>query len=151
MTNHAAPWRGGEWSLRPRTIGVVGSVLGLVAFLSAIPPLAARSPVVPVVLGIFALSAGVWAVTRGQRRVGWGAVASGVIGLGLGVLATRSSTGNLHAVFAAGLIAQIFVFATPLTFGALGGMVSARLLSGILTPEMRAISPAAACDAGSGR
>ena len=126
MTNHAQPWRGGEWALRPKTIGIAGSFLGIVAFLSAIPPIDARSPVVPVVLGILALAAGLWAVTRGQRRVGWGAVASGVIGLGLGVLATRSGTGNLHAVFAAGLIAQIFVFATPLTFGALGGMTSER-------------------------
>jgi simple sugar transport system permease protein len=125
-TNHAQPWRGGQWSLTPRAIGITGGVLGIVAFLSAIPPIDARSPAVPVALGILALAAGLWAVTRGQRRVGWGAVASGVIGLGLGVLATRSSTGNLHAVFAAGLIAQIFVFATPLTFGALGGMVSER-------------------------
>jgi general nucleoside transport system permease protein len=125
-TNHAQPWGGGQWSLSPRTIGITGSVLGLIAFLSAIPPVDARSPAVPVVLGILALAGGLWAVTRGQRRIGWGAVASGVIGLGLGVLATRSSTGNLHAVFAAGLIAQIFVFATPLTFGALGGMVSER-------------------------
>jgi general nucleoside transport system permease protein len=126
VTNHAQPWGGGQWSLRPRTIAIVGSALGLIAFLSAIPPVDARSPAVPVVFGILAIAAGLWGVTRGQRRVGWGAVVSGVIGIGLGVLATRSSTGNLHAVFAAGLIAQIFVFATPLTFGALGGMVSER-------------------------
>jgi simple sugar transport system permease protein len=126
MTNHAQPWGGGQWSLRPKTIAVAGSVLGLLAFVSAIPPIVARSPVVPVVFGILAIAAGLWAVTRGVRRPGWGAIASGVIGLGLGVLATRSSTGNLHTVFAASLIAQVFVFATPLTFGALGGMVSER-------------------------
>jgi simple sugar transport system permease protein len=126
VTNHAQPWGGGQWSLRPRTIAIVGSVLGVAAFWSAIPPFDARSPVVPVVFGILALAAGLWAVTRGVRRAGWGAIASGVIGLALGVLATRSSTGNLQVVFASALIAQVFVFATPLTFGALGGMVSER-------------------------
>jgi general nucleoside transport system permease protein len=126
VTNHAQPWGGGQWSLRPRTIAIGGSVLGLVAFLVAIPPIDARSPVVPVLLGILAIAAGLWAVTRGLHRLGWGAIASGVIGIGLGVLATRSSTANLHVVFASDLIAQVFVFATPLTFGALGGMVSER-------------------------
>jgi general nucleoside transport system permease protein len=126
MTNHAQPWGGGQWSLGPKTIAVAGSVLGLVAFLSAIPPFDARSPFVPIVFGILALGAGIWALARGVRRLGWGAVASGVIGIVLGVLATRSSVGNLHVVFAADLIAQVFVFSTPLTFGALGGMVSER-------------------------
>jgi simple sugar transport system permease protein len=58
--------------------------------------------------------------------VGWGAVASGILGIALGVLATRSSSSNLDTVFTADLIAQVLVFATPLTFGALGGMVSER-------------------------
>ena len=115
-----------HWAFRPRTIAVYGSVLGLVAFWSAIPPFTARSPFVPIVIGIFAIAAGVWAVSRGARRVGWGAVASGILGIGLGVLATRSSSGNLDTVFTADLIAQVLVFATPLTFGALGGMVSER-------------------------
>jgi len=126
MSNHAGPWAGGQWSLRPKTIAVTGSVLGLIAFLSAIPPFDARSPIVPIVFGVFALAAGIWALTRGERRPGLGAIASGVLGIALGLLATRSSAGNLHVVFAADLIAQVFVFSTPLTFGALGGMVSER-------------------------
>jgi simple sugar transport system permease protein len=126
VSNHAQPWGGGQWSLRPKTIAVAGSVLGLIAFLSAIPPFDARSPLVPIVFGVFALAAGIWALTRGVRRPGLGAIASGVLGIALGLLATRSSTGNLHVVFAADLIAQVFVFSTPLTFGALGGMVSER-------------------------
>ena len=126
MTNHAQPLPETPWVLRPKAIAVAGSVLGLVAFWSALPPFTVRSPLVPVLIGVLAIAAGLWAVTRGTRRLGWGAIASGVIGLGLGLLATRSSSGNLHIVFAADLVAQVFVFATPLTFGALGGMVSER-------------------------
>jgi len=42
------------------------------------------------------------------------------------VLATRSSQGNLDQVFTASLIASMLVFATPLTFAAIGGMFSER-------------------------
>jgi simple sugar transport system permease protein len=115
-----------HWALRPKAVAVAGSVLGIAAFWSAIPPFTARSPVVPILIGVLAIAAGLWAVTRGTRRAGWGAIASGAIGLGLGYVSTRSSSSNLHVVFAADLIAQVLVFATPLTFGALGGMVSER-------------------------
>ena len=37
-----------------------------------------------------------------------------MIGIGLGILATRSSAGNLNTVFRADLIASTFVFSTPL-------------------------------------
>jgi len=126
VTNHAQPYGGPAWALRPKSIALVGSVLGLAAFWCAIPPFTARSPLVPIVIGVLAVAAGLWAVTRGARRLGWGAIAAGVLGLGLGLLATRSSSANLQIVFRADLIAQVLVFATPLTFGALGGMVSER-------------------------
>jgi len=126
MTNYAGRIGETHWVLRPRTIAVFGSALGLAAFWSAIPPFTVRSPVVPILIGILAIGAGLWAVSRGARRVGWGAVASGILGIALGVLATRSSSANLDTVFTAALIAQVLVFATPLTFGALGGMVSER-------------------------
>ncbi|MGH2973218.1 MAG: ABC transporter permease [Gaiellaceae bacterium] len=126
MTNHAQALQPTHWALRPKAIAVFGGVLGVAAFWSAIPPFTARSPLVPIVIGMLAIAAGLWAVTRGTRRLGWGAIASGVIGIALGVLATRSSSANLQVVFRADLIAQVLVFATPLTFGALGGMVSER-------------------------
>src|SRR5205085_11164014 len=50
----------------------------------------------------------------------------GLLGIGLGILATHSGTGNLDAVFDATLIAQTFGFATPLVFGAMAGMFSER-------------------------
>ncbi|MDE3026306.1 MAG: hypothetical protein KGI93_12135, partial [Acidobacteriota bacterium] len=126
MTNHAQPYGAPAWALHPKSIALVGSVLGLAAFWSAIPPFTARSPLVPIVIGVLAIAAGLWAVTRGTRRLGFGAIAAGVLGLGLGLLATRSSSANLQVVFRADLVAQVLVFATPLTFGAIGGMVSER-------------------------
>ena len=75
----------------PRAIGMLGIGLGMLAFWLALPPVHYRTALVPVVVGIFAVAAGIWAQSRGERRVGWGAVAAGVIGIAGGVLATHSS------------------------------------------------------------
>ncbi|HEY4346955.1 MAG TPA: hypothetical protein VGM80_05150, partial [Gaiellaceae bacterium] len=74
----------------PATTGWVGIFLGALAALLAIPPIEARTITWPIVVGIVAVVLGIWTITRGRRRVGWGAVAAGVIGIGLGILATRS-------------------------------------------------------------
>jgi simple sugar transport system permease protein len=110
----------------PRTWGIVGILLGVVACLVALPPITARSPVYPVLVGIAAALLGLAAALRGLRRVGWGAVAAGILGIALGVLATRSSEGNLSIVFTASLIASMFVFSTPLVFGSMAGIFSER-------------------------
>src|SRR5207247_7504444 len=112
--------------VRPKAVASYGFALGVLAFLLAIPPITERSPVWPAFLGILAAFAGVFAVSRGARRAGSGAIVVGVLGVALGVLATRSSTGNLDQVFTASLIASMLVFATPLTFAAIGGMFSER-------------------------
>jgi simple sugar transport system permease protein len=95
-----------------------------VAFILAIPPITARSPLWPVLLGIVAVMFGIVAVTRGAGRIGGGAIAAGIFGGGLSILAMQSSVGKLDQVFTASLIASMLVFATPLTFGALAGMFS---------------------------
>jgi len=110
----------------PRTSGAAGIVLGAFAAFLAIPPIEARTVTWPVIVGIVAAVLGIWTVTRGLRRLGWGAFAAGVVGIGLGILATRSSTGNLNAVFDASLVQQTFAFATPLVFGAMAGIFSER-------------------------
>jgi simple sugar transport system permease protein len=108
------------------TVGTVGIVIGVVACIVAIPPITARSPLWPILLGMVAVLFGIAAPSRGAGRVGWGAVAAGIIGGGLALLAMQSSVANLDQVFTASLIASMLVFATPLTYGALGGMFSER-------------------------
>jgi ABC-type uncharacterized transport system permease subunit len=110
----------------PRTTGYIAIFLAVFAAFLAIPPIEARTIAWTIAVGIVAVAFGIWTASRGRRRLGYGAAVAGLIGIGLGILATRSSTANLHAVFDAALVAQMFAFATPLVFGAMAGMFSER-------------------------
>ena len=111
----------------PRTIAWAGIFLGGLAFFLALPPVEARAPWVPLLVGLLAVACGVWAVARDVGRLGWGAVAVGLMGIGLGLLATRSSSSHLHSVVTWGsLIGSTLVWATPLAYAAVGGMVNER-------------------------
>jgi general nucleoside transport system permease protein len=113
--------------LSARNIAVFGIVVGVLGGYLALPPVAARSITLPLLLSIVAVAAGIWAVNRGATRAGWGAVAAGIFGVGLGLLALKSSESHLTSVFTWGtLLAATLRYATPLTFGALGGMISER-------------------------
>src|SRR5918911_2444266 len=130
MTAIAARFGGIRWS-DPKTVGIGGIVLGALAFWLALPPLASRTVLLPILLGILAIAAGIWTWSREQRRIGGGAVAAGVLGIAFGVLATRSSTAHLDTVVVwSALLAATLRYATPLTFAAIGGLYCER--SGVI-------------------
>jgi ABC-type uncharacterized transport system permease subunit len=111
----------------PKHVGVAGIVLGALAFWLALPPLAARTQAVPVLVGILAIAAGIWAWSRDERRLGGGALAAGLLGIALGLLATQSSSTHLDEVVAwSALGAATLRYATPLTFAAIGGLYCER-------------------------
>jgi len=124
----AARLDGAFWQLlrRPRTFGIAGILLGVFAAFLAVPPIMARTILWPILVGIVAAGFGLWTYTRGERRLGLGAVAAGVFGIALGILATFSGESNLNNVFNAGLVSGTFVFSTPLIFAGIGGMYSER-------------------------
>jgi ABC-type uncharacterized transport system permease subunit len=110
----------------PRTVGIVALLLGVFAAFLALPPIEARTIVWPILVGVVGAALGLWTAMRGLRRLGWGAFVLSLIGIALGILATRSGSGNLNSVFTASLIASMLVFSTPLVFAGIGGMYSER-------------------------
>jgi ABC-type uncharacterized transport system permease subunit len=125
----AAEVRDLVWDRLPTTrlVGILGIALGGIAFWLALPPLTTRTVALPVAVGIVGSACGIWSVTRGERRAGWGAVIAGVLGIAGGILAIQAAVPHLEVVITwSALFAAMLRFATPLTFAAIGGMFSER-------------------------
>ncbi len=115
-----------ERIMSAKALGVLGVLVGVFACVLTIPPIEARTIIWPILVGIVGVALGLWTAYRGLRRLGWGAVVIGLLGIGLGILATRSGSENLNIVFSASLIASMLVFSTPLVFAGIGGVFSER-------------------------
>jgi simple sugar transport system permease protein len=113
---------------RDRWLGWGGIVLGLVAFLITLPPFEVRTIVPAVVLALFALVLGAVVLRNGEeKRLGGGAIAAALVGVVGAYGAVNSGVSHLEVVVSWGaLTAAMLRYATPLTFAALGGLVSER-------------------------
>jgi simple sugar transport system permease protein len=118
---------GGGPPPRERLNAYGGMVLGFVAFLVTLPPFEVRTIVPSLVLGLAGLVLGVLAIRAGERRAGWGAVVTALAGMLGAYGATQSGLTHLEIVVSwSALTAAMLRYATPLTFAALGGLVSER-------------------------
>ena len=116
-----------SFGLSPTTAGRVAVGIGLAAFVVALPPFHANTLWIPLLVGLVAIAVGVWVLSRGARRSGWTAIGFGLVGILLGILATKASTDNLDQVVVWwALLSATLVWATPLTYAAIGGMFCER-------------------------
>jgi general nucleoside transport system permease protein len=85
---------------------------------------------VPAALAVLGAALGIWALTRGQRKLGvWALLVAGLAVLGA-LWFQNEQTSELDSVFSVGLLAATLRFATPLAFAAMGGIFCER--SGVI-------------------
>jgi ABC-type uncharacterized transport system permease subunit len=112
---------------REKGFGWGGVGLGLLAFLITLPPFDVRTVVPSLILAVIAIGLGIAAIGGGERRLGGGAIAAALFGALGAYAASRSGVTHLEVVVSwSALTAAMLRYATPLTFAALGGLVSER-------------------------
>jgi general nucleoside transport system permease protein len=112
---------------RETWMGWGGIALGVIAFYVTLPPILVRSMFVPIIVAAIGLVLGVVAIRAGEKRVGWGAAVACMAGVLGAYGAVNSGVTNLDRVVVwSALLAAALRYATPLTFAALGGVISER-------------------------
>jgi simple sugar transport system permease protein len=110
----------------PRSLAIAGILVGALGFWLSLPPFTLRNVAVPATLAVLGAALGLWALTRGQRKLGIWAILISLIAV-LGALWFQNeTTSELESVFSVGLLAAALRFATPLAFAAMGGIFSER-------------------------
>lgn len=114
----------------PRSVAIAGICLGVLAFWLSLPPFTVRNIALPAGIAVLGAALGLWALTRGQRKLGVWAILIAVLAV-LGALWFQGEEATeLDSVFSVGLLAATLRFATPLAFAAMGGIFCER--SGVI-------------------
>src|SRR3954447_10407957 len=108
-----------------RVLIPAGLVLAALAALVTLPPLVVENPLVPIVLAVAGALAGL-AVMRSDWATGFRVILAAVAGLLVGLIDQHADNQTVKGVITAGLFPSMLAAATPLVFGALGGLYSER-------------------------
>jgi simple sugar transport system permease protein len=108
-----------------RWVAIAGISLGVLAVWLALPPWTTQLVALPIVAGFFGAAAGIYSLSR-DERLGWWAISISVVGTAFALWLISRQEATLEDILTAGLVASMLRFATPLAFGAIGGVLNER-------------------------